>query len=333
MLTIDCHNHVGIEPIHYYTNSFPYCQHLSTMVEEGKSLGVDHWIVFPFVTNLGLDQEALRENRIADNPNGNVPYEFENRALMYEVYRLFPDEGAKTLPFAMFDPTRKVPEQVAALRELRREYLFYGLKAQTTIIQSPIKNLLKDGKALLELAEEWDIPILLHSSYLKEDIWAQAKDILDVVEVTPNVRFCVAHSLRFNRVQLDRLNDLPNAWFDCSAHRIHCQLAVRNSPLIAPPNLRFKSDYTRASHVLRDLAETYPKKLMWGSDSPFYSYVAEYNNAMFRLMSSYALEVAALRGIPTETQQQIAETNTLNFLKLKVPATEEQTSETQHEKL
>src|SRR5690606_4515208 len=99
----------------------------------------------------------------------------------------------------------------------------------------------------------------------------------------PNVRFCVAHSLRYDREQLDRLAQMPNAWFDCSAHRIHCDLAVANSGSIAPLERRFDSDYTRPAQVLRDLAEAYPNKMMWGSDSPFYSYVATHSGSVMRL--------------------------------------------------
>jgi len=158
---------------------------------------------------------------------------------------------------------------------------------------------------------------LIHSSVLPADIWAQAKDILDIVEVTPGVRFCVAHSLRFDREQLDRLATLPNAWFDCSAHRIHCQLAVDNGPSVAPPERRFPSDYTRPDQVLRDLAEAYPQKLMWGSDSPYYSFVASIGDVNFSLLSTYAEEVACFKALPDELQRLTGETNTLEFLQLK----------------
>ncbi len=317
MNLIDCHNHVGVELIHYYTQSFPYCQHLIHMTDEGRAIGVNRWIVFPFVTHLGLDQDALRQGKIVTATDGTVPYIYENRRLMHEIYDLFPEAGKDTIPFAMFDPARKVPEQAKALRALREQYPFYGLKTQTTITQSPITLLKGEAKVFLELAEEWDIPVLIHSSVLESDVWAQARDILDIAEATPNVRFCVAHSLRFDGEQLDRLAQMPNAWFDCSAHRIHCDLAVANSASIAPIGRRFDSDYSRPAQVLRDLAEAYPNKMMWGSDSPFYSYVATHSNSVMRLISTYALEVAAVHALPLHLQKEIGETNTLNCLQLK----------------
>lgn len=317
MTTIDCHNHVGVELIHYLHGDFPYAQHLETLVREGRELGVRKWIIFPMVSHLALSIEAMREGRVAGGGLESVPYAFENRRLMQEIYELFPDEGRDAIPFAMFDALRNVGGQIEALRKLREEYAFYGLKTQTTITQAPITNLKGEGRAFLELAEEWDLPVLIHSSVLESDVWAQARDILDIAESTPNVRFCVAHSLRFDREQLERLAQIPNAWFDCSAHRIHCDLAVQNSAIVAPPERRFDSDYTRPAQVLRDLAEAFPDKLLWGSDSPYYSYVAAIEGRLYELRSSYAQEVSALRALPLQLQQQISETNTLNFLRMK----------------
>lgn len=314
MNIIDCHNHVGAELIHYLHGDFPYAQQLETMVAQGRELGVRKWIVFPMVTNLSLDITAMREGRVADGDPAIVPYEWENRRMMQEIYDLFPEEGRDTIPFAMFDATRNVAGQVKALRELREKYHFAGLKTQPTIIQSPITNLNGEGRAFLELAEEWNIPMLIHSSVLPADIWSQVNDILDIVEKTPQVRFCVAHSLRFDRAGLERLARLPNAWFDCSAHRIHCDLAVQDHPAIAPKENRFDTDYTRPAQVLRELGEAYPDKLMWGSDSPYYSFVAEIGGEVLSLRSSYALEVQALRVLPLDMQQRFGETNTLDFL-------------------
>ena len=121
------------------------------------------------------------------------------------------------------------------------------------------------------------------------------------------MRFCVAHSCRFDRVQLDRLARLPNAWFDCSAHIIHCHLACRDAPPVAPSERRFATDYTRPERVLRDLAEAYPGKLLWGSDSPYYSFAARGGTALF---SSYGDEGACLHALPPPLLREVAFTNT-----------------------
>lgn len=311
-ITIDCHNHVGVELLMYLRGEFPYGQMLPTMVEEGRAAGVTHWIVFPMVSNLSLDIAALREGKVAGGGLEAVPYAFENRRLLQEVHSLFPQYAGVVFPFAMFDPMREPQKQVIALRALRQEFSFFGLKTQTTIIQSYIKCLLEEGRVLLELAEEWDLPVLIHSSVFPGDPWAQARDILDILESTPEVHFCVAHSCRFDRTQLDRIAALPNAWFDCSAHIIHCQLAVADSPHVAPWERRFPSDYTRPEVVLRDLAEAYPDKLIWGSDSPYYSYVG----SGLTLFSTYSAEGACLYSLPEGIRHRIAFENTQRCFRL-----------------
>ncbi|HVF10319.1 MAG TPA: amidohydrolase family protein [Abditibacteriaceae bacterium] len=317
-MIIDCHNHIGIELLMYLRGEFPYGQQLINLVSEGQVLGVTRWIVFPMVTNLALNISDLRAAKISTaGALERVPYAFENRRMLQEIYELFPEEGQSIIPFAMFDPLREPAAQVAELRRLRGEYSFCGLKTQSTILQAPIKNLFGAGRVILELAAEWDLPLLIHSSVLPADIWAQASDILDIAEATPGVRFCVAHSLRFDGEQLERLAALPNAWFDCSAHRIHCQLAVANSPSVAPPERRFPSDYRQPQRVLHDLAQAYPDKLMWGSDSPYYSFIASVEGVPYSLLSTYAEEVACLQALPPELRRRVAQRNTLEFLQLK----------------
>lgn len=312
MRRIDCHNHVGVEMIAYLRGDYPYAQMLPQLVIEGAASDITDWLIFPMVTNLSLGLEGLRRGIISTEGGlETVPYAWENSRLLEEVYRLFPAEATHVFPLVMADPLRRPAEQAAALRRLRAEHptwRFYGLKFQTTILKAPIKELLGKGRVLLDLAEEWDLPLLIHSSVHPDDPWAQATDILDITEAFPQLRFCVAHSCRFDRPCLDRIAELPNTWFDCSAHRIHCMLAVRDSVAVAPPARRFPSDYSRPQVVLRDLAETYPHKLLWGSDSPYQSF-AEKTSGL-ALFSTYAEEAACLDALPEDLQRRIAWENT-----------------------
>ena len=316
-MIIDCHNHVGADIMFYLRGDFPYAQHLVAMTREGSALGVDRWIVFPFVINLSLRIEALRRGEIEPGGLETVPYAFENRRLLKEVYELFPEEGKRCLPFVMLDPMREQAAQIAALRQLRADYPFYGLKIQTTMLQSFIKTLGEEGRGFIDLAAEWDIPFLIHSSVGPDDPWAQASDILDVAEKFPYVRFSLAHSCRYDRECLDRVNALPNTWFDCSAHCIHCDGAVGDLPYIAERSRRFDSDFTNPARVIADLASAYPDKFLWGSDSPYYSYVAMLGSQRIALISTYEKEVGALRAQPPEVVARIANKNTRAWLKLK----------------
>lgn len=317
-MIIDCHNHIGADLLFYLHGDFPYAQQLVQMQQESAALGVTHWIVFPFVSYAAMDVSRFRSGGIAfGNGLEKIPYAFENRRLLEECYRLFPDEGRKTLPFVIVDPMRDTDVQAGELVKLRAEHPFYGIKIQSTIIQSDIKALAEQGRVFLDLAREWDIPFLIHSSVAESDHWAQAHDIIDLAEANPDIRFCAAHSCRYDRECLDRINALPNAWFDCSAHCIHCECAADDSPIIAPRERRFSSDYTNPARVLADLAAAYPEKLLWGSDSPFYSYAAEIDGKIVKLISTYEREVRALTKSGHDVVNRIANANTRAFLKLR----------------
>lgn len=301
----------------YLRGEFPYAQHLSAMISEGRALGVDRWIVFPMVSNLSLDFANMRNGKIAfPSEHERVLYAFENRRMLREIYEFFPHLGKATLPFVMLDPMREAAAQAAELKKLRGEYNFYGLKIQTTIIQSDIKALAQQGRCFLELAEDWDIPFLIHSSVNPTDIWAQAKDILTIAEANPHIRFCLAHSCRFDRDCLDRVNRLPNTWFDCSAHCIHCDCAAQDLSVVAPRSRRFQSNFQNPAQVIADLAAAYPHKFLWGSDSPFYSYVGQLDGGLLSLVSSYEKEFTALKAQPASVLERIAHKNTMQFLKL-----------------
>jgi predicted TIM-barrel fold metal-dependent hydrolase len=138
-----------------------------------------------------------------------------------------------------------------------------------------------------------------------------------VAEATPQVRFCLAHSCRYDLACLDRVAELPNTWFDCSAHRIHCEGVTRGLGYVAPENRRFPADYRDPTAVLRALAEAYPTKLIWGSDTPFESYVADIDGQFVSLRSTYAAETACVFALPKKLQRAIGHDNVLAWLQLK----------------
>ena len=127
----------------------------------------------------------------------------------------------------------------------------------------------------------------------------------------------LAHSCRYDKPSLDRVNALPNTWFDCSAHCIHCDGAVDDMPYIAERRRRFDTDYSDPARVMADLAAAYPTKFLWGSDSPYYSYVAMLGTKRIALISSYAREVAALNAQFPAVRERIANHNIRAWLKLK----------------
>lgn len=309
-MRIDNHVHIGVDPLFYVNGWSPYALEVPGLLGEGANTGIDRWIVFPFVSYLGLDLAAMRRGEIRTAPEIEVPYNFENRRLLDEIARQPGEDRKKLAPLLMADPGRFQNEQVREWEAVTKDHRVYGLKIQATIIQSPITALLEKGSVMLDFAAERDLPILIHSSIAPNDEWSQCADILRVAEARPELRFILAHSCRFHRPSLDRVAELPNTWFDCSAHIIHCECAVRELPTVAVPGERFDSDYTSPARVLQDLAEAYPNKLIWGSDAPFYSY----GDANIQLRSTYRAEVDVLESLPPGKLELAAHRNTLAWL-------------------
>lgn len=312
---IDAHNHIGTELLLWLNDMFPYAQQADSLALHA-SQGVSHWVVFPCVSYSALDLDALRRGEIALPEGAPTPYAFENRRLLEEL-QFVDSEVAPPgafIPLCMMDPSRRQNDQAAALRKLYAEMPFAGLKIQSTILQAPILDLLEAGTVLLDFAEENDLPVLIHSSIHPGDTWAQCADILKVVEARPKVRFILAHSCRFHKPSLDRVAEIPNAWFDCSAHGIHCLGVVRDLPIVAKGDHLFPSDYNRPGQVLADLAEAYPEKLIWGSDSPYYTWRSKSGGEWSNLGSTYQKEVAYLREVPESLQEKVGFENAVAFL-------------------
>ncbi len=309
---IDCHTHIGVDPAFYVRGHFPYAQDYRGLVQQASRYGVQKLMTFPFVAYFGW--EGLEVAPPAVEGDFSIPYAFENRRMLEEIFELNTDLASVALPLMIVDPARNQAAQVQVLRRLREKYPIFGLKIQATVIQAPIRSLLAEGRCLVDLAEEWNIPMLIHSSIAPDDIWSQCGDILDVAEARPAVRFCLAHSCRFHRPSMERLASLPNTWFDCSAHAIHCDAAVDNLKVVAVPDERLQTDYSRPDVVMKALHDFLPNRMMWGSDAPFYSYAATHDGVTIRLLSSYEREISALGLLSPAEKSAIMHDNILRFL-------------------
>ena len=311
---IDCHAHIGVDPAFYLNGEFPYAMDYRAHLDQMRCHGIVRSIVFPFVSYFGWPGLGLGGRADVRERDFSVPYAFENRRMMREIFEINPDTADAALPFVIVDPARKVGEQLASLRELKGEFPIRGIKIQATMIESPIRELLGDGRGLVDLAREWDVPMLIHSSIASADVWSQASDILDVAEASADVRFCLAHSCRFDVPSLERLREMANTWFDCSAHCIHCDGAAADMEFVAQPERRLETDYSRPSVVMKALYDFAPDRMMWGSDAPFYSYAGRLGDACVQLRSSYEREVAALELLSDEAKAAVMHDNIVDFL-------------------
>ena len=79
------------------------------------------------------------------------------------------------------------------------------------------------------------------------------------------------------------------------------------------------ADFSDHLSVMRTLCESYPRMILWGTDSPCYSYICRRKQGEgtvheFRLKATYADEVAALECLPGELKSRVSGLNTLEFL-------------------
>ena len=184
--------------------------------------------------------------------------------------------------------------------------------------QTPVTELLGEGEAFFEFFAARNWPILFHVAVSQGEAFSQAADTLRVIERHPELRYCLAHCIGFHREHLERADSLPNVWVDTSALNIQVELAYQDSPLMALPPHRFECDLSDHIKVMRALVERFPKTIIWGTDSPYHSYInrrlqGEGVYAEFRLKGTYEQERAALDAL-TPAQRAQNNANALAFL-------------------
>ncbi len=317
---IDAHAHVGVGLQHYVNAAYPYCQSLEGLYYKQRAGGVDANVVFPFSADLHFDMGHLKEGRCvpAEEPFSRVPYEAENRLLSREVFGYCPELVERFLPFVCADPEREVDAQVHVIESIAAEHPVYGIKIVPVSVQSPLAALHDAGRPLLDLAEAMDMPLLFHVTAHKEEAWSRPEVALDLAEQHPRLRFCLAHCIGFLRGLLERADALPNVWVDTSAMKIQVELVDQGSEIMAGPDERFGSDYSDHRRVMQDLLDAFPDTIIWGTDSPAYSYIcsrAQGDGVVeFRLKGTYEDEVAGLNALGADARLRACSTNTLAFL-------------------
>ena len=320
--TIDIHAHLGLSIKAYAQCEYPYCQSIEGLSYRQRASGVDASVVFPFAPDLFFDLPTLvGEGRMvpAARPLTPAPYVAENRMVFAEVHRFRPDWSDRFLPFVSADPGRSVGAQVAALRELAAQHPVYGIKISPVLCQSPLSSLLGEGGAFLDLATELDIPILLHVTVDPNEEYSQVSEAFRVIDSRPGLRFCLAHCVGLSREYLERADAAPNAWVDTSALKIQVQAAHEGQSFMAPPAERFDWDYCDHRVVMQRLMGAFPRTIVWGSDSPAYTYIVRRRQGRdswmdVQLRGTYEEEKAALDALPPDARLRACSTNSLAFL-------------------
>lgn len=297
MFTYDVHTHIGLDQGFYLRGWRPYAAWARDLVQHMDAHGIDRAVCFPFTLPSAFDAVAFADKGRIELLPGRVPFDRENDMLIREIDAL--GVGERLFPLAMIDPTRCVSEQLANLERLGGR--ISGLKLQSSIIESPVLNLLSVGRGFLEFAASRQLPVLLHATIWENAPHARAVDCFTVAEAFPSVRFDLAHSLAFHTGNLRRASQMPNVWVDCAALLAHCELARQNSPIIAASADRLDADYTRPGQVLEAIHAILGDRFMWGSDNPFMSWCDD----QLRLLYSYADEAKVLTALPDRVREDI----------------------------
>jgi len=317
---IDVHTHVGINAEGYINEGYPYCLSLEDLAIRMKALGISYSVVFPFGSlYYSLSRKKQKKVRVSEHIS-RFPYELANHNLLNEVFEIFPQYSDMFLPFGMFDPSRKQAEQTRWLRSMVDKYPLYGLKTVTSYSQAHITDLLSEpGRCILDFAGDLGIPVTIHTSVAPGDPWANVFSILEVVSANPEVRFCLAHTCRFNKAALAAADQLANCYVDVSAFHIHCHLATQDSPSIASRDERFDADYGRPLEALKQLANAYPRTLCWGTDTPAYYFINHWMDDLGKVHRSdlrcdWDVEAVTLKQLDGPTRRRIAHENPMRLL-------------------
>ncbi len=286
-LTYDVHTHIGLDPGFYLRGWWPYASTATDLLAQMDAHGIDRAVAFPFTLPSAFDPYAFAQKNEIALMTRRVPFDRENALLAQEIERV---GAGRLLQFAMFDPSREIAGQVKAITPLLGK--IRGLKTQSTVLRSPVRALLDSGKALMELAEANNLPVLFHTSV--NDPWAQVSDCIAVARAFPGVRFNLAHSCRFHEPLLREAVTLKNVWIDCSAHLAHCQLARENRAAVTPEADRVKAGYAKPAKVLEAVHAIVGDRYMWGSDNPFMSWCDD----KLRIRYTYAQETQVLSELP-----------------------------------
>lgn len=321
---VDIHSHVGVSLQALAKQEYPFAQSIEDIYYRQLSGPVDVNVVFPFTADLFFDPHRLCHGELvpAATPLSAAPFVSENRMLMMSIFTFCPELKDRFIPFVQIDPGRMVSEQIAELEALEKEFPIYGIKVNPVMIQSPVSAFFGEASMFLDFARERDLPFLFHMSADMKDAYGSPKDTFRLAEENTDLRFCLAHCINFDRELLRRAGELPNIWFDTSAVGLQTQMIQRGMPS-RPTHLRFDTDYSDPSKAVRALAEAYPGKIIWGTDSPAYTYICKRkqgeHTVEFKLKCSYEDEVAILHALPEPLRSQACNHNSIRFMFGRLP--------------
>lgn len=278
--TIDIHTHsTGIVMDRLIRGKYPVTQDIVDLSETVERNHIDYAVTFPMPATVYYDAMKARNDHVfVSSGIGDYPYQYENQSLVMLKDQL---QLHNLLPFLSFSVHEKIEEQQNNIRFLNQKYGIYGLKYHCTMEQQSIDC--EAFEMFAALAEELDIPIMLHSELVPA---AHPDRVLRFAMDHPKIRVCVAHAARMYFPFLKKLQstDIPNLFVDTAPFlRICHELSKHRSSNIA------ELPYEEPISALRSLFEISPDRLLWGTDIPWHRFLRDDGKC-----TSYEQEVEVL---------------------------------------
>lgn len=305
---IDVHTHCGgLDLSNLYHNKYPYTQDIADLYKKGSTSGVSNMIVFPMPTTLYYDTPSYwKTHKFISSGFCEFPYQYENNYLLSCVKNIKCGQNLSEyfLPFLSFSLQDKVSEQMNELyRQLMRSDVgVYGFKYHTSADQKSVLNIETDSD-ILSMCTEYDIPIQVHTGFLE---CSSPIGILTLAAKYPHIRFCAAHFASFDKTffkELESYNN-NNLFFDTSASYAICKSLSENLK-----DNTLDLDYSSPASVVKAMYELFPKRILWGTDSPWINY-GNLSNDIYIDIREYGDE---LEYLPQGCESRLKK-NTINYL-------------------
>lgn len=305
-ILIDVHSHCGgMDFSNFLHNRYPCSQDIIDLYFKSEGSKVAHQVVFPMPTSSYYDISVYWKSGVY-KPSGfcDFPFQKENEYLLKAVENLpFPEHHF--LPFLSFSLQDKVKEQERNLVKSfnKRTWGAWGLKFHTSVDQKNAMQIDQESQ-FIDIITEKQIPLLIHTGF------NECSDPMKVIELAsrhPYTHICAAHFGAFSKEFAKQLDDYPykNLFFDTSGLFSLCRY-IKESGRTDVVEL----NYDNPLEVLEHYYLRFPRRFLWGTDSPWYNSV-DLNEKKTLIKPRSYLDEAEF--ISTFDKAQI-KTNTIFFL-------------------
>lgn len=292
---IDCHSHCGVLNHNFYKNIYPCTQSVEDLAMKMNIAGVDWSICFPMPNSSNSSSGSFSAD--------DVPFEKVNEYFLMEVGSF----GSKVVPFVYVHPLAGVERQCERIHEWSMNNEIYGMKFSCNGTGANIRDFKNSDLMSLLASNDW--PILFHSSRSDD---CNPLSALELSELYPGTRICVAHSGRFFCDFWDNVGVFDNVFVDISPFLLSC---IDMTEFLSSRSV-LDFDYSEPVKVLRGLYSLLPTRLLWGTDEPWTKISRSLsNNGSFKILgASYVEEKKFLDTIDDEIREAIAWDNPIKFL-------------------